>query len=161
MKRITLLLFLISLNLSGQVTYGTPPQNSIPKKLIGIDVAIDVIHFPKENDPIKIDDNYYWKHATAILCKESEVTITEFGAYLYYNDSWNLRKSYELKELDKNFGIKKQIILQGQPYVWASNWRVSNQLFGGWALWYFIGKTTNGKTVCGYATINTTTNLLN
>lgn len=161
MKLITFIIICVTFNLNSQVNYGTPPENSIPEKLKGIEVAIDVMHFPKENDPVRIDDTYYWKHATGILCKESEITITEFGAYLYYNNRWNLRKSYELKDLDKNFGTKRQVILQGQPYVWTENWRIGNQLFGGWALWYFIGKTSKGKTVCGYATINTTTNLLN
>lgn len=155
-----ILVFVYS-TLSAQVNYGTPPQHSIPEKLIGIEQAIDVMHFPKENDPIKIKDTYYWKHATAILCKTSDIEIIEFGAYLYYNDTWNLRKSYDLKDLNKNFGTKRQIMKQAQPYVWANNWRLGNQLYGGWALWYFIGQTPTGKTVCGYATINTTTNLLN
>lgn len=158
---LTLTLLLISQLIISQVNYGIPPEDSIPEKLKGIKRAIKVNHFPKENDPIKIKDLYYWKHTTAILCKESEVTITEYGAYIFYNNTWNLRKSYPLKELDKTFGTKKQHILQGQPYIWPNNWRVDKKLFGGWAMWYFIGKTTAGELVCGYETINTTTNLLN
>lgn len=144
-----------------QVTYSTPPSDSFPEKLQNIRKAIDVVHFPKENDPVKIKDTYYWKHATAILCKESDITITEYGAYLYYNNTWNLRKAYPIKELDKLFGTKKQIMLQAEPYIYLKNWRVDSRLFGGWALWYFIGKTKDGETVCGYGKINTTANLLN
>ncbi len=155
-----ILLFLSQLSLS-QVTYTTPEDGVLPEKIEHLKVGIEVIHFPKENDPIKIKDKYYWKHATAILSKNSDVTITEFGAYLYYNDQWNLRKSYDLKDLDKNFGTHKQVLKQGEPYVWAKNWRVDKTLFGGWALWYFIGINEDGHTVCGYATIHTTSNLLN
>ncbi|GAB5565541.1 MAG: hypothetical protein Wins2KO_26040 [Winogradskyella sp.] len=144
-----------------QVNYGTPKEDDIPKKLQGIKVGIEVMHFPKENDPIKIKDKYYWKHATAILSKESDITIIEFGAFLFYNNQWNLRKSYDLKDLDKNFGTKKQLMKQGEPYVWSKNWRIDNQLFGGWAMWYFIGTDTDGESVCGYQTIHTTHNLLN
>jgi hypothetical protein len=160
-QHVTFILFLVLYQLNGQANYGIPPQNSLPEKLKDLTVALEVMHFPKENDPIKIGETYYWKHATAILCKTSDIKIIEFGAYLYCNDTWNLRRSYDLKDLNKNFGTKRQIMLQAQPYVWANNWRVGNQLYGGWALWYFIGQTPTGKTVCGYATINTTTNLLN
>ncbi|RNC84155.1 MAG: hypothetical protein ED556_11900 [Winogradskyella sp.] len=159
--KITVLLLIVAQLCNAQVNYGTPPENELPQKLQNIKVAIDVMHFPKENDPIKIKDKYYWKHATGILSKSSSITITEFGAYLYYNKQWNLRKSYDLKDLDKNFGTKKQIMQQGQPYVWVDNWRVDNRLFGGWAMWYFIGTTEKGEIVCGYETINTTSNLLN
>jgi len=122
---------------------------------------IEVMHFPKVNDPIKINDQFYWKHATGLMCPIDEISITEFGAFLYYNDQWNLRKSYDLKDLDKFFGTKKQRLQQGQPYVWTDNWRVGDRLFAGWALWYFIGTDSEGRTICGYASIHTTDNLLN
>ena len=144
-----------------QSTYETPPENSLPKKLLEYPSGIEVVNFPKENHPIKIKNNYYWKHATTILCQESDVTITEYGAYLYYNGTWNLRRTYPLNELDKSFGTTNQVMLQGQPYVWANNWRVGKKLFGGWAMWYFIGKTSTGDTICGYGTINTTDKPLN
>lgn len=163
MKAIGILFILISAQCSlvAQVNYGTPPADLVPEKLEGIRQAIEVIHFPKINDPVKIDDKYYWKHITSIVSKEDDLKIVEFGAYLYYNDQWNLRRSYPLKELDKYFGTKKQELEQGQPYTWPQNWRVDNSLFGGWALWYFIGENKEGERVFGYATIHTTDNLLN
>ena len=158
---ITLFLCFVSCILHSQITYGTPPQDSCPEKLENLRRAIQVQHFPQINDPIKIKDTYYWKHATSILSNESQITITEYGAYLYYNNTWNLRKSYNLKELDKSFGTKKQQLAQGEPYTWPKNWRTDKRLFGGWALWYFIGTTQDGETVCGYQMIHTTDNLLN
>ena len=152
---------LITLHGNSQVNYGTPPPNSCPDKLETLPRLIDVNHFPKENDPIKIEDTFYWKHATSIFCKSNEVTIIEYGAYLYYNGQWNLRASYPLKELDKTFGTKKQVMRQAEPYTWTKNYRTSDKLFGGWALWYFIGSTQDGTKICGYETIHTTNNLLN
>ena len=134
--KITFLLIFLFQFAFAQVDYGTPSIESLPEKLKSLKVEIEVIHFPKENDPIKIKDKYY-------------------------NDKWNLRKSYDLKDLDKNFGTKKQVMSQGEPYVWSKNWRVDTRLFGGWAMWYFIGVNDKGETICGYETINTTSNLLN
>ena len=160
MKPYLLLALLCSLGLQAQVDFGTPTNEPLPEKLQGLRRAIEVVHFPKENDPIKIDDTYYWKHMTSILCKESEIRITDYGAYLFYNGQWNLRQAYELKELDKSFGTKKQLMQQAEPYTWTKNWRVGDKLFGGWALWYFIGETADGEIVCGYETIETTATLL-
>lgn len=158
--RLFLITALLSLGGYSQSNYGTPPEGLIPDKLKDLPRSIEVKHFPEVNDPVKIDDTYYWKHATAVLSKENPVEILEYGAYLYYNNQWNLRRSYPLKEL-KSFGIKDQKMLQAHPYVWTENWRVGDDLFGGWAMWYFIGQTPEGKKVCGYGKIHTTDKLLN
>ena len=162
MKAICLILLLGTFStLTAQADYGTPPTDLIPEKLKDLRRAIEVIHFPKTNDPIKIDNTYYWKHMTSVLCKESEIEVIEYGAYIYYNNQWNLRRSYPLNELDETFGTKDQKMSQAQPYTWPKNYRIGESLFGGWALWYFIGKTSTGETVCGYETIHTTANVLN
>lgn len=162
MKTIILIITIITANLiSAQTKYGIPINEELPDKLKKIRRAIEVNNFPKNIDAIKIENRYYWKHNTAILCKESEIKIIEYGAYLFYNNQWNLRKSYPIKELNKNFGTKKEILQRSQPYTWINNWRSDNSLFGGWAMWYFIGVTTKGETVCGYQKIQTTDKLLN
>lgn len=154
-----ILLFSTSLLLA-QSDYGTPTNEPLPEKIQNLRRAIDVLHFPKENDPIKIDNRYHWIHATSILCKESNITITEYGAYIFYSGQWNLRQVYPLDEIDKTFGTDNQEMNQAEPYTWPKNSRIGDQLFGGWALWYFIGKTPSGEVICGYETINTTSNLL-
>lgn len=159
------LMFLLGVLLLGtanaQVQYSNPENEPLPEKLQTLRRAILVNSFPQKIDPIKINEQYFWKHNTAILSKESEIEIIEFGAYLFYNNKWNLRKSYSLKDLDKNFGTKKQRLKRAQPYTWNNNWRVGPKLFGGWAMWYFIGKTSSGELICGYEKIETTANLLN
>lgn len=159
-KNLTLICLLLITLTYAQRDFGTPTNESLPEKLQNLKRAIVVQNYPKEIDPIKIKDQYYWKHNTMIFHKTSEVKIIEFGAYLFYNGKWNLRKSYPLKDLDRNFGTKRQTILQAQPYTWNDNWRVGPQLFGGWAMWYFIGIDENGEKICGYERINTTNNLI-
>ncbi|WP_378178912.1 hypothetical protein [Aquimarina sp. SS2-1] len=162
MKRIIILLLLTySISLSAQINYGIPINDELPEKLKSLRKVIEVNNFPKTIDPIKINDRYYWKHNTTILCKQSEIKIIEYGAFLFYNNQWNLRKTYPLKELNKNFGTKKEVMKQSEPYTWAKNWRSDNLLYGGWAMWYFIGITKDGETVCGYEKIETTDKLLN
>ncbi|WP_027394938.1 hypothetical protein [Aquimarina latercula] len=162
MRIIIVLLIASTLNsLTAQIQYGTPINEELPDKLKTLRKAIEVNNFPKKIDAIKIDNRFYWKHNTAILCKENEIKIIEYGAYLFYNNTWNLRKSYPLKELNKNFGTKKEVMKQSQPYTWTKNWRTDSSLFGGWAMWYFIGITKDGETVCGYQKIETTNKLLN
>ncbi len=162
MKNIVLIMFAFNLFVGyAQRNYGTPINDELPQELKELRKVIEVTNFPKKIDPIQIDDQYYWKHNTAILCKESQIQIIEYGAYLFYNDKWNLRKKYQLKELNKKFGTKKQIMLQAHPYTWTNNWRVDKTLYAGWAMWYFIGITKSGEKVCGYQRIQTTDQLLN
>lgn len=156
----SVLVLVIGFSTNAQIKYEKPTENDIPEKLQQLPKKIIVKNYPRIVDPIKIKDIFYWKHNTLIFCKNSKTTITEFGAYLFYNGKWKLRKSYPLKALNKNFGTKKQILLQAQPYTWNNNWRTDNRLFGGWAMWYFIGKTEKGETICGYEMIHTTTNLM-
>lgn len=155
------ILFLISIINYSQTNYGTPSENEIPDKLKVYENNIIVNHFPEMVHPIKINNTYYWKHNTAILSSDSKIRIIEYGAYIYYNNQWNLRKKYPLKDLDKLFGTKNQTLKQGQPYTWQDNWRNGTDLFSGWALWYFIGKTENNNMVSGYQTIYTSDKLLN
>ena len=89
------------------------------------------------------------------MSPQEPAEIVEFGAYVYYNNQWNLRKKYDLKEFDKLFGSKKRTLLAAQPYTWNDNWRVGPQLFDGWALWYFIAKTKSGRTIIGFQSLYT------
>ena len=159
--KIKIFLLFFSHCVFAQLNYGTPKNDQLPEKLNGLRKIISVHNLPKKIDPIKIENRYYWKHNTSIFCTETKIEIIEYGAYLFYNNKWNLRKSYALKEFNKNFGTKKGQLKRAEPYTWIKNWRTDSRLFGGWAMWYFIGKTANGETVCGYEKIETTSHLLN
>lgn len=156
MKKALYLILLCTTGLFAQIQYGTPQEDQLPEALTQYPRVLQVDHFPREVHPIKIDADYYWKHNTVVMSPQEEVQLVEFGAYVYYNDQWNLRKKYDLKDFDKLFGAKKQKMLAAHPYTWNDNWRVGPSLFDGWALWYFIGKTESGQLVCGYQKLYTT-----
>ena len=160
MKKLLYLLCLCTAPLLAQVQYGTPLKDEIPEELKKYSRELEVHHFPQEVHPIQIDKNYYWKHNTAVMSPQEPAEIVEFGAYVYYNNQWNLRKKYDLKEFDKLFGSKKRTLLATQPYTWNDNWRVGPQLFDGWALWYFIAKTKSGRTIIGFQSLYTSDQLI-
>ena len=87
---LTYIFLLVSLSLQSQIKYGTPKQDDIPEKLRQLKKQIVVKNFPKIIDPIKIKNRYYWKHNTLIFSKTYEITIIEFGAYLFYNKKYNI-----------------------------------------------------------------------
>ena len=53
--KITFLLIFLFQFAFAQVDYGTPSIESLPEKLKSLKVEIEVMHFPKENDPFKSD----------------------------------------------------------------------------------------------------------
>lgn len=146
---------------SAQVNYGVPPDGLVPEPLQELPVEIIVNNFPVSIDAYYLNEKYYWKHTTAVLSLNSDMQIIEYGAYLFYNDTWNLRRSYPLRALKKWFGIKNSTIMQGQPYTWPDNWRIDSGLYEGYAMWYFIALNADGEKVCGYQKIYTSDKVLN
>ncbi len=157
MKQITttsLLLFAVFLiNSQGKA------PDELPKKLQLLKEDLLVNHFPSSIYACTDEDvkkyRFFWKHNTAVLALDSEVKIDSFGAYIYYDSGWHPRVEYDRKEFAKRFDCPKGILKKGQPYTFANNWRTDNQLTGGWALWYFIGKNEAGQRVCGSALVET------
>ena len=133
-------------------------EASLPEVIDTIEQELLVNHFPNPvnatTDP-EGDFKYYWKHTTSVLSPKSSIKVTQCGAYIYYNDQWNLRVEYDGKTFAKRFHCKNANMNAGQPYTFPQNWRTDNRLLGGWALWYVIGKTASGKTVGGYGIIET------
>lgn len=156
MKRHLILLFGLWLSLPA---YAQAPLHApLPEKLDGLPQSITIHHFPNPLYATTDADEpgiYFWKHNTAVLSKTSDLQIEEFGAYIFYNDQWNRRVSYEAKQFDKWFGTKKSKLKAGQPYTFSENWRRDTRLAGGWAMWYVIGTNEAGERVCGIGKLET------
>lgn len=156
--------FSFSLFFSVLLTAQTKPENSLPKKLQELPQQLLVNHFPAtvyaSSDEDRKDYNYFWKHNTSILSAQETVQIIECGAYIFYNDQWNLRVSYSPKEFSQLFNCPNATLKQGQVYTFVDNWRTDNRLVGGWAMWYFIAKTADGKEIVGYSKLETKGELL-
>ncbi len=139
----------------------SPLTAPLPAPLSELPVALEVHHFP---DPVPANPgtakdafNWYWKHTTSLLSQEP-VQIEEGGAYLFYNQQWNLRVRYDRREMSKLFHCPKGDMQPGQPYTFPDNWRTDNEARGGWALWYVIARKPNGERICGYAPLETLPN---
>ena len=135
------------------------PENApLPEKFTGIEPLISVDHFPSPvyaSTDVDQPNTYFWKHNTTIFSPLENLTVVEGGAYIFYNDQWNLRVTYNQQEFSKLFHIPKGIMKAGQPYTFVDNWRRDTRLVGGWAMWYIIGRTSTGKLVYGIGKLDT------
>lgn len=130
----------------------------LPAKLAGLPQDVQVAHFPSpvlaSTDPDE-PDTYFWKHNSTLFSPTKDATIVEGGAYIYYNDQWNLRVRMSAKDFSKRFGVRKGIMKAGQPYTFVDNWRRDTRLYGGWAMWYVIAELPSGERVCGIGKLDT------
>ena len=130
-----------------------PQHGALPSKFDGMEQKLLVNHFPSPvmatTDPDEEEGSYFWKHTTTVLSPAETVELVEFGAYIYYNNQWNLRVSYPAKDFEKLFGGTKNKLKKGQPYTYPQNWRGDTNLRGGWAMWYFIAVNSSNDTVFG------------
>lgn len=130
----------------------------LPDKFKGLKEIVLVDNFPNplkattyESEPNK----FFWKHTTTLLSNQENITIEEGGAYLFYNNQWNLRVTYPAKKFAKLFKVPKKKMKKGEPYAFIKNWRVGPKLSGGWAMWYVIGRTDGGERVFGIGRLDT------
>lgn len=133
-------------------------ESPLPEKLAELRQGLQVEHFPNpvlaSTDPDE-PGTYFWKHNSTLFSPTEEATIVEGGAYIYYNDQWNLRVSMSAKEFSKLYGVQKGIMKAGQPYTFVDNWRRDSRLYGGCAMWYVIAELPSGERVCGYGKLDT------
>ncbi len=143
----------------------SPADAPLPEKFSGMEPRVLINHFPAtvyaSEDPDSKDFKYFWKHNTAVLASQSNVEVIECGAYIFYNNQWNLRVSYDTKTFTKLFNCPEGKMKHGQPYTFSDNWRTDNRLFGGWAMWYIIGTDEFGQQVYGVGKLETVGTLYN
>lgn len=151
-----LLIFMLSIAYLGataqDTTTFTAENAPLPTKFDGLTESLFVNHFPspvKASTDAEEPDVYFWKHTTSVISYTSDIQITEIGAFLFYNNQWNLRVSMDTRDFSKLFDCRKGKMKSGQPYTFAQNWRTDTKLYGGWAMWYFIGINESGETVYG------------
>ena len=155
-------IFILILAFSTLAAAQQMPDAPLPDKIQTGCEDLSVAHFPPVVHVSTDSDRpgvFLWKHNTSVI-SEDDVTMVEFGAYIYYNDQWNHRVSYGPKEFAKWFKCTKAELKGGQPYTYNDNWRSQSQIFAGWALWYFIVKDERGEQRCGFQPLYTSDQLL-
>lgn len=155
----TLLLILLSfLGHSILAQSISPTSAPLPDKFDDLEALVEMTHFPS---PVMASTDcdepgtYFWKHTSTVFSPNENLTVLEGGAYIYYNDQWNLRVAMPAKEFSKHFNIPKGEMKAGQPYTFVDNWRRDASLRGGWAMWYIIAETASGEKVYGVGKLDT------
>lgn len=154
---------LVSLLIASSIFSQTALDAPLPDKFKGLKNALLVSHFPAivyASEDADEKKAYQWKHTTSVMSTQSAIQVTECGAYIFYNQQWNLRVSMTTKDFSKLFNCKKGKMKKGQPYTFKDNWRHDNQLRSGWAIWYFIGINEAGETVYGVGKLEMTNELV-
>jgi hypothetical protein len=129
------------------------PDAPLPEILAGAGDLLQVSHYP---DPVKASRDadepgtWFWKHTTTVFSPDQNIRIRECGAYIFYNEQWNLRAKFNSKQFADWFNCPEGKMKAGEPYTFVQNWRRDTRLYGGWALWYFIGEDDRGKPIVGY-----------
>lgn len=160
---ISLLPLLLGTGFSWGQSLDNPLDNiPLPDRFTGMEQSLAVNHFPDSVHPtpgLKGDPAaWYWKHNTAVIARE-EITILEAGAFLLGKDSWQLRVEFSPREFAKLFACEKAVLNPNEPYTFPKNWRSGDEIFPGWAAWYFIGINSEGEKVFGWSPVYTSDTL--
>lgn len=130
------------------------PGRLLPKKLRDIPFGIIAGHFPNPCYAELENNKYVWKHNTTVLANK-DLQIIEYGSFLYTVDGWYLRVTYSAKDFDEHYGTVNGQLKSGVTYCDPESWRMSDSLFAGDAMWYYIAKDVNGNLFKGIAPIET------
>ena len=159
----------LSIILSLILSFGSSNHSeySLPDKLAKIPTGIEVTHsktivyaISNEKDPEKYGQ-YKWHYETTVTPTNEDLTITEFGAYLWDGKEWVFRSIYgrpfNSEEFSKWYSCDSAHIKKGKSSTDHNNWSKADQLNGQKirTLWYFIGINANGQKFKGTAEVTT------
>lgn len=139
----------------------------LPEKLAKIPTGIEVTHsktnvyaIPNEKDPEKYG-KYKWHFETTVSPSNEDLTIIEFGTYLWNGQVWIFRtisgRPFNQEEFSKWYSCKNYLMKKGQAYTDHNNWSKADRLDGqkNRTLWYYIGINDEGQKFKGTAEIIT------
>ena len=130
------------------------PNRLLPEKLRNIDYGIVGSHFPNPTYATFEEGIYIWKHDTSVKSMSEDLTIVEYGSYVYTDRGWYLRVTYDNKMFEKTYNCKGGILKKGKTYTDPTSWRRSEKLTSGDAMWFYIAKNKAGKLFKGTAYIS-------
>ncbi|WP_417265791.1 hypothetical protein [Brumimicrobium sp.] len=155
MKNILFLLLLFLIGCSNSKSSIHP----LPKKLSKLPIGIKVIHsedmvYASLNEDQNRGQKYKWNHSTTVSTLKEELTIVEFGGYVYEDNSWKEKniefRPFNNQEFEDWYKCPKGILLKNKTYTDNNNWSTADELINSSTIWYFIGEDKNGKKFVGY-----------
>ena len=110
----------------------THSKHNLPKELKDFPVGIEVVHTPDKvyatdntKDPGKRGE-FQLQHSTSVKALYEDLEITEFGAYLWNKDHWEMKTIYgrpfNANEFSKWYNCENGLLKKGCTYVDSDNW---------------------------------------
>ena len=130
------------------------------KEVLSFPRRIEVEHSP---NPVKAQvggksgANYTWLYKTTVRTTSGPVRITEFGAFVWFEETWRFStytgEAFSPTDFSEWYSCDDATLLPGTSYSDPTNWSGSDVLVPGRGRWYFIGVDQEGNRVMGEAEI--------
>jgi hypothetical protein len=141
-----------------------PPGPTSIEDLDKLPIGLKVTHYPNPclatETEVKAGSallQYTWWFKTSVSPTDSDVKLTEFGAYGWQDGRWVFanftRKPFSSKDFADWYSCPDAALKKGTIYSDPKNWATSSVLRAGKARWYYVGLDANGRRVKGDAVI--------
>lgn len=129
--------------------------------------GIEVVHEPDVVKAIEggpSGDQYTWVFKTTVRSLVGPVTLKEFRAYCWENDTWIFcnytGKPFTPEHFEEWYSCQNAILLSGEQYSDPKNWSGDDVLHRWKTKWVFIGVGSDGKEVRGEAIVELLSELI-
>ncbi|MCE9567134.1 MAG: hypothetical protein K8U57_34460 [Planctomycetes bacterium] len=100
---------------------------------------------------------YTWWYKTTVMATDPDLTIVEFGGFVWQDGKWVVRsinsKPFTGEDFAEWYKCPKAVLKKGEAYSDPTNWSTAPELMAGKTRWYFIGVDGKGKRFKGEAVI--------
>jgi hypothetical protein len=136
------------------------PEPTSLEVLNKLPVGLKVVHDPQpslatETPGSKRRWRYTWFFKTTVRATDSDVKLTEFGAYSWVGGEWVFNtitgKPFTPKDFTDWYSCPGAALKKGKDYTDPNNWVTGNVLLASKSRWYYIGVDASGRRVKGAA----------
>ncbi len=131
------------------------PNRLLPERLRRLPVGLLAAHDPNPVNAVFEDSMYVWKHNTTIRSLAGDVTLIEFGSFVWTDKGWYHRVADTPQNFETYYSCPGAKLKAGVVYTDPTSWRRQETLTGGDALWYYIVEDAKGKRWKGTALVET------
>jgi hypothetical protein len=168
--RTTAIAFVFGLSLFRPSTLAADQPTFITAgELDKLPTGIKVVHTPKTalatlTGKSERRAKYTWYYKTTVSAIDSDVTIVEFGALVWWDGEWVnggsfTGRPYAAEEFAEWYKCPDAVLKKGKAFSDPTNWSSAPELQAMKQRWYFVGIDPEGKRVKGEAVIKLKTEI--